>query len=157
MQSQNKIFIQISKWEAHNHATKKSITIIQWALLSQFGVDSRDEICLQHKKILTPYFFPQTQSRHHILNGKKESPSEGMLSHLIGSMQIIFLKLILIIGHWDTYILISIHGIWMAFNEKNRIVNKLHFMGEIIVQIVFLENLLERGLNCEGGGLYLAP
>jgi hypothetical protein len=24
-----------------------------------------------------------------------------------------------------------IHEIWMAFNEKNRIVNKLHFMGEI--------------------------
>ncbi len=89
--------------------------------------------------------------------GKKESPLEGMLSHLIRCMQIIFLKLILIIVHWDTYILISIHGIWMAFNEKNRIVNKLHFMGEIIVQIVFLHKLPERGLNCEGGGLYLAP
>jgi hypothetical protein len=33
----------------------------------------------------------------------KESPSKGMLSHLIGYTQIILKRLVVTIGHWDTY------------------------------------------------------
>jgi hypothetical protein len=33
---------------------------------------------------------------------------------------------------------LNIHGIYMTFNAKNKIVNKIHFMDEIRIKIIFI-------------------
>jgi hypothetical protein len=35
---------------------------------------------------------------------------------------------------------LNIHGIYMTFNEKNKIVNKIHFMDEIKIKIKIIKH-----------------